>query len=185
MSWTDERIDLLQKLWLQGMSASQIARELANGLTRNAVIGKVYRLGLSGRVKEASAEAGAPQPRTSTRRARRRGRRRNARTGASPKRRDLHPRQYRAGGPARPLRSARATRARAPQRRRRPDVEPVTIMELRDSMCRWPIGDPTQADFRFCGARKTPGEGPYCACHAAIAYQPEQDRRRHRPQKSV
>ena len=61
MSWTDERIDLLQKLWLQGMSASRIARELANGLTRNAVIGKVYRLGLSGRVKEATDDASGPR----------------------------------------------------------------------------------------------------------------------------
>jgi Uncharacterized protein conserved in bacteria len=48
MSWTNERIELLQKLWLEGWSASRIARELACGITRNAVIGKVYRLALSG-----------------------------------------------------------------------------------------------------------------------------------------
>ena len=50
MSWTDERVEQLRKLWLDGKSASQIAAELANGITRNAVIGKVHRLGLSGRV---------------------------------------------------------------------------------------------------------------------------------------
>ena len=50
MSWTNERIELLQKLWFEGWSASRIAGELACGITRNAVIGKVYRLGLSGRV---------------------------------------------------------------------------------------------------------------------------------------
>ena len=54
MSWTDERVELLRKLWLEGLSASQIASELSNGITRNAVIGKVHRLGLSGR---ASARA--------------------------------------------------------------------------------------------------------------------------------
>src|ERR1700682_3161483 len=59
MSWTNERIELLQKLWLEGWSASRIARELACGITRNAVIGKVYRLRLSGRVNARSGEGGA------------------------------------------------------------------------------------------------------------------------------
>jgi GcrA cell cycle regulator len=61
-----------------------------------------------------------------------------------------------------------------------PIFEPVSIVELRESMCRWPIGDPAQSEFRFCGAKKRPGEGPYCACHAGIAYQTQHDRRRER-----
>src|SRR5438128_7943118 len=48
MGWTDERVELLKKLWQDGLSASQIAKQLG-GVTRNAVIGKVHRLGLSGR----------------------------------------------------------------------------------------------------------------------------------------
>src|SRR5450755_2670444 len=56
MSWTDERVALLTKLWADGLSASQIAAELG-GITRNAVIGKVHRLGLSGRAKSASSAA--------------------------------------------------------------------------------------------------------------------------------
>ena len=60
MSWTDERVELLKKLWSDGLSASQIAAELG-GITRNAVIGKVHRLGLSGRAK--SASSAAPRPR--------------------------------------------------------------------------------------------------------------------------
>ncbi|MHA6347376.1 GcrA family cell cycle regulator, partial [Roseivivax sp. CAU 1761] len=48
MSWTDERVELLKKMWNEGQSASQIAKELG-GVTRNAVIGKVHRLGLSNR----------------------------------------------------------------------------------------------------------------------------------------
>jgi hypothetical protein len=58
MSWTSERVDLLKKLWLDGLSASQIAAELG-GVTRNAVIGKVHRLGLSGRAKAPAAPAKA------------------------------------------------------------------------------------------------------------------------------
>src|SRR5438445_833919 len=56
MSWTDERVELLKKLWQDGLSASQIAGELG-GITRNAVIGKVHRLGLSGRAKSPSSSA--------------------------------------------------------------------------------------------------------------------------------
>ena len=62
MSWTDERVELLKRLWTEGLSASQIAGRLGNGVTRNAVIGKVHRLNLSGR---------APQPRSSVPRPRR------------------------------------------------------------------------------------------------------------------
>src|ERR1700691_4762226 len=60
MSWTDERVELLKKLWSDGLSASQIAAELG-GITRNAVIGKVHRLGLPGRAKSTSSTA--PRPR--------------------------------------------------------------------------------------------------------------------------
>src|SRR5690348_2830003 len=60
MNWTDERVEQLKKLWADGLSASQIAAELG-GITRNAVIGKVHRLGLSGRTKAPSSNA--PRPR--------------------------------------------------------------------------------------------------------------------------
>ncbi len=193
MSWTDERIDLLQKLWLQGMSASRIALELANGLTRNAVIGKVYRLGLSGRAKETVAEADAPQP------LHKHATRPHARQPAAPRAQTRLAQSSVAQSNATFVRgntvlAVRPIAYEAPALSQEvarhsevvvPINEPVTILELRDSMCRWPIGDPTQADFRFCGARKTPGDGPYCGCHAAIAYQPQLDRRRQRPQKSA
>ena len=61
-----------------------------------------------------------------------------------------------------------------------PMSERVSIMELRESMCRWPLGDPASADFRYCGAKMQIGLGPYCAYHARIAYQPVADRRRER-----
>ncbi len=182
MSWTDERIDLLQKLWLQGMSASRIAAELANGLTRNAVIGKVYRLGLSGRTKLSAPTTASPRPQQ------------------KPASRAQNPRSASAIGST-PIGAAltgsspmiqgnmalalKLTALEAPAPAPSRDVvvqisEPVTILELRKSMCRWPMGDPTAIEFRYCGARKTPGEGPYCAHHARIAYVPQQDRRRER-----
>src|SRR5208337_3772843 len=62
MSWTDERVELLRQLWLDGRSASQISAQLGHGLTRNAVIGKVHRLGLAGRAKSPSSVASPPRP---------------------------------------------------------------------------------------------------------------------------
>jgi len=164
MSWTDERVELLRKLWQDGLSASQIAGELGNGITRNAVIGKVHRLGMSGRVKPPSAATARPRA----------------------------PKPARPPGmlPMRPFirgNTALAAEMRPmelPRQRVEEDVivplcEPVTITDLREHMCRWPLGDPTTPEFRFCGAR-TGDTGPYCAGHARMAYQPVQDRRRER-----
>jgi GcrA cell cycle regulator len=58
-----------------------------------------------------------------------------------------------------------------------PFLDRVTIMELRESMCSWPLGDPTTPDFRFCGQR-SPAGVPYCSHHARVAYQPAADRKR-------
>lgn len=62
MSWTDERVEKLKELWTEGMSASQIAKVLG-GVTRNAVIGKVHRLGLSNRTEGGESKpADTPKP---------------------------------------------------------------------------------------------------------------------------
>jgi GcrA cell cycle regulator len=182
MSWTDERIDLLQKLWLQGMSASRIANELANGLTRNAVIGKVYRLGLSGRTKSATASPPAPrsQPKAPPRAPDARHTSCIAPNSGASNPVAASPIVH--GNTALALKPA-VFEAPAPAPNAEVVVamsEPVTIAELRESMCRWPIGDPTQSEFRFCGAKKLPGVGPYCCHHAGIAYIPQNERRRER-----
>lgn len=163
-TWTDERVELLKKLWADGLSASQIAAEIGS-VTRNAVIGKVHRLGLSGRVKP--SQQGNPRPKK-----------------AAPSRpatpvASVAP----VGRPAPVLVPAPAALAVDPEPARPvepvavPVTERVTIMELREFMCRWPLGDPTSAEFRFCGARSITGL-PYCNHHASVAYQPAADRKR-------
>ena len=161
--WTEERVEQLRKLWLDGLSASRIAGELAGGVTRNAVIGKVHRLGLSGRIKAPVAAPGLrPKP-------------------AKPI--DVPPRAV-----AMPMRgnvalAVQSQPAAMPLRRSTSEdkvvsmVENVTIMELRESMCRWPVGDPSSSEFRYCGGKAPIGEGPYCKLHSRMAYQPVQDRR--------
>ncbi|MDE2364611.1 MAG: GcrA cell cycle regulator [Hyphomicrobiales bacterium] len=166
MSWTDERVEMLRKLWSEGLSASQIASELSNGITRNAVIGKVHRLGLSGRAKAPSQATPRPRP---------------TKTIRSPSAPRSHAPIVRGN-----LAFALAPRIleAAPQPKAMleevviPMSERVTIMELRESMCRWPMGDPSTPEFRYCGADAPIGEGPYCKYHARVAYQPAQDRRR-------
>ena len=171
MSWTDERIELLRKLWLDGLSASRIATELAGGVTRNAVIGKVHRLGLSGRVKAATPATPA-RPRDSAPQS-------SARAPIAPQRAAPMPMR---GNTAlaiqpRPMAMPQAQRSSGDVV---PMTEYVTIMDLRESSCRWPVGDPTSAEFRYCGGKATAGEGPYCNYHSRMAYQPMQDRRRER-----
>ena len=171
MSWTDERVELLRLHWLEGKSASQIANLLGHGLTRNAVIGKVHRLGLAGRAK--SPGSGGAHPRQS-----------------APRHAERRVSAPRAAAP-RMVQGATAL-AIAPQSLTEAEPEAyesvvlpmslrVTIVELREAMCRWPLGDPASTEFRYCGSPSS--SGPYCAHHAGLAYQPAQDRRRERDRR--
>ncbi|WP_371396828.1 GcrA family cell cycle regulator [Fretibacter rubidus] len=166
MAWTDDRVEVLTKLWAEGLSASQIAKQLG-GVTRNAVIGKVHRLGLSGRAKPSrpatirTTKPSAPRTRTT------------ARTTT-------------VTTPSAPARTARQAPAKPPtppvEAKPLPSGEYATIMTIRDHMCKWPIGDPSKSDFRFCG-RKTDPSTPYCDAHSSVAYQPS--RRRYPGQKTL
>lgn len=162
MAWTDDRVATLTKLWAEGLSASQIAKQLG-GVTRNAVIGKVHRLGLSGRAKPSS-----PRKKVST----------SSRAST--------PRARVTRAPSAP----RTPRVIAPTPPPPPPLEALpmsngefaTILTITDHMCKWPIGDPSKSDFRFCG-RKTDPEEPYCLAHSQVAYQPS--RRRGSNQKAL
>jgi len=161
MTWTDERVENLKKLWSDGLSASQIAAELG-GITRNAVIGKVHRLGLSGRAK--SPTSAAPRPR-------------KARANSQMLR------------VSRPSVRGNTALAHAYEIDQEPEAEHVnniiplgqrrSILDLTEETCRWPIGDPGSAEFFFCGGQ-TLTSLPYCGYHSRVAYQPAGDRRRDR-----
>lgn len=128
VDWTDERVDTLSRLWREGYTARQIAEELGGEVTRNAVIGKANRLGLSKPSKSSVSRQQRRQQRDTT---------------------------------------VRKLEAPVGQR--------ATIFTLTASTCRWPIGDPGDVDFHFCGAKCSSGN-PYCDYHAAMAYQAPQPR---------
>ncbi|MEP3280223.1 MAG: GcrA family cell cycle regulator [Stappiaceae bacterium] len=168
MSWTTERVDLLKKLWSDGLSASQIAAELG-GVTRNAVIGKVHRLGLSGRAKSASTAAKPRRTRTA-------GSPTTSSRPSAPKAPTIGATALKIEPEAMPM----ATPAPLPvEELVIPISERASIMELNERTCKWPIGDPSTDDFYFCG-RSSEGGVPYCPHHCKVAYQPINDRRRER-----
>lgn len=172
-TWSEERVEMLKRLWAEGLSASQIAGEMGGGITRNAVIGKVHRLGLSGRAKSPGASASATPRQSQPRKA-------AASSSHAPVARAVS-RGSAALAPRPVVDYALETEivALAPDDVVIPFSERVTIMELKEGMCRWPMGDPTKTEFRFCGAKCGIGT-PYCGHHARIAYQPSADRRKDR-----
>lgn len=170
MSWTDERIEVLSKLWADGKSASQIATVLG-GVSRNAVIGKIHRLGLSGRMK-------APASRAARQRAAVAQGGRSAAPGrpfaaaAIAVAGTAAPRAMTAGALA-----VKVVEREAPAALYLPAIEAevvplhggVTLFELSAAACRWPLGDPASDELRFCGGRCTPGE-VYCRAHGELAF---------------
>lgn len=162
ITWTDDRVEQLKKLWEAGLSASQIAAELGN-VTRNAVIGKVHRLGLSGRTKSPSSTVQRP--------------------------RKARPAQHMVRV-SRPVSRGNTALAQAFEIELEADpiasdnVVPMSqrrsLLELSEATCHWPVGDPSSPEFFFCGGKALTGL-PYCAHHSRIAYQPTADRRRQSP----
>jgi GcrA cell cycle regulator len=141
MEWTDERIALLTRLWQEGQSASQVARQLGS-VSRSAVIGKIHRLGIAGRDRPTSPRSLGGRPPRSPRPA--------------------------STTPRRPVEARIAREPRpAPYVVFEADAT-ATLITLSDHGCRWPIGEPDQAGFGFCG-RQRAGRGSYCEGHSPMA----------------
>ncbi len=151
-TWTAERIEQLRSCVAAGMTCSEIAAEI--GVTRNAVIGKIHRLGLS-----SGRPAGAPA---------------RASTNCPPRAR--HPR---VPTQRRLLRLAYTQASLSEQATLDMSVasaHPCSLVEIAERQCRWPIGDPAAADFVFCGNDAITGF-TYCLGHARMAYRAPASRR--------
>jgi GcrA cell cycle regulator len=207
MSWTEERIERLKKMWHDGATASQIADELG-GVSRNAVIGKAHRLGLEqrpspvkpGEEKEAKkpAAAAAAKPATPRPETAKSAVAPDAPADAAPAPAPHRPAphrpgaemQYRSIGPGGFIRQGPGDQQPpippAPPRRLvpakpSPEVADKTgLLDLNDRVCKWPMGHPGEPDFHFCGQPANPGF-PYCVQHCGVAYQAQLPRRDRRP----
>ncbi|MBR6356278.1 MAG: global cell cycle regulator GcrA-like protein [Alphaproteobacteria bacterium] len=141
MAWTDEQVDRLQELWAQGLTANEIAKIL--GVTKNSIVGKVHRLCLPARpspIKSKENEGAAEAPAII-----------DSPTEASPQ------------IPVEPKPSAPKPTATAPK------GENIRLIDLDSHTCRWPIGDPRDEDFCFCGRKVRTGQ-TYCDEHSQMAY---------------
>jgi GcrA cell cycle regulator len=177
MAWTDERIAKLKQGWEGGMTATQIAEMLGEGVTRNAVIGKAHRLGLESRPSPVKATDAAPAPAPT-------------RAAAAPAPAPAPVAAAPAPPPAPVAASAPvATPVEAPAPRPAVKITKggkqafTTLLDLNDKVCKWPIGHPDDPDFHFCGRPANPGF-PYCNDHCLVAYQaqmPRKDRPRQLP----
>jgi GcrA cell cycle regulator len=204
MSWTEERIDRLKKMWQDGSTASQIADELG-GVSRNAVIGKAHRLGLEARPspvkpgeekEKPAAAAPAPKPTPAERPAPKPAVAEGERAAPAqppartPQRAQSDNIQYRSIGPGGFVRQGpgdqQAPIPPAPPRRLVPAkpspevADKTSLLDLNDRICKWPMGHPGEPDFHFCGNPSNPGF-PYCVAHCGVAYQAQLPRRDRRP----
>jgi len=148
-AWNDDNIKILVKMWQAGHTASEISREL-KVVSRSAILGKLHRIGKSGRVKP-----------------------------SRPAKKTIH--NVRGSTSRKTLKPSvpRSPRVAAPARPALPPIEPVpmadgsfaTILTITDYMCKWPIGDPSKDEFKFCGRKTDDAEEPYCKAHSSVAYQ--------------
>ncbi len=192
MSWTDERVELLKKMWSEGQSASQIAKELG-GVTRNAVIGKVHRLGLSNRSSGGASAKPEPKakPAAKVEAKPRAAKARAAKPAASEAPKEAPAAEPRAAAPS-PARKAIIPAGQPlPPQPSANEISPealakvseiekkakkLTLMELTERTCKWPVGDPATENFWFCGLPVQSGK-PYCEAHVGVAFQPMSSRR--------
>ena len=200
MSWTDERVETLKRMWGEGQSASTIAKELG-GVTRNAVIGKVHRLGLSNRnggaaaPKDADAAPETPAvPETSTPpETEMLTRSANPAPPAPAAEEEDEPEELDENGipisaarraiipagqplPPQPSANEISPEALAKVNEVEKTARKIGLMELTEKTCKWPVGDPATPDFWFCGLPAQAGK-PYCEAHVGVAFQPMSSRR--------
>lgn len=146
--WTPLLTEQLKALWSEGKSAGEIARSLKGDFSRNAVIGKVHRLGLAGRATAAApvvrkpASPSKPRPTYIV-------------TGAG------------FGTSVIEKPPGHVPLVTIPERDEPPGC--CTILTIRNGLCRWPVGDPNEPSFTLCGRT---AESTYCREHAQVAYQP-------------
>ncbi len=209
MSWTDERIERLTKMWEGGSTASQIAEELG-GVSRNAVIGKAHRLGLKARpspVKASDKPEAAPAAPKPPKPAPEAPRAAPVKAALPPRPAPTPPPPVAQPAPVVPVSTTPQPRIvsvgpggflrqgpgeqqapipPAPPRRLVPAkpspeiADKTSLLDLNDRICRWPMGHPGEADFHFCGDKVNPGF-PYCVDHCGRAYQAQLPRGHRRP----
>ena len=170
MAWTDEMVEDLKKMWKEGLTTGEIGKRL--NVSKNSIVGKVHRLGLSGRPSPIKKKDEAPAPHHKA---------------EKPAPKEHKPAEKKEPAPAKEAPAPKAAPAPkplkvekekeeesftyAPTKATKPTTpdHPVSLTELDNHTCRWPVGDPKDANFHFCGKKVRVGQ-TYCEEHSAVAY---------------
>ncbi len=169
MAWTDQMVEDLKRMWKEGLTTGEIGRRL--NVSKNSIVGKVHRLGLSGRPSPIKKKSDAEKT-------------------AAPKTSPVKENKPKAENTKFEAPKSEAPKATTPTyktiKEEKTSFEPkfmpklsskensqpkqnISLTELDNHTCRWPLGDPKDENFRFCGKKVRIGQ-TYCDEHSAIAY---------------
>ena len=185
MAWTEDRVKMLLQLREEGKTSSQIAEALGD-TTRNAVIGKIFRLGLAKPAKKNPAQDAVEDQRPQ------RGNSLEKKTGETGTAEGASPKSSNAEAAGEPSSESDFVRSVEDAshvvgmdetmtlvKRAERDAKKLSLLELTERTCKWPVGDPSTDDFWFCGLPSKTGK-PYCEAHIGLAFQPFTSRRDNR-----
>lgn len=145
MAWTDEMVDKLRQMWTEGKTATEIAKEL--GVTKNSIVGKVHRLCLTARPSPIKSKDEEPVEKAEVEKEIPEEAEENVEVVAEP---------------------VESVKPEKTEKKHKSSCH-VKLVELDSHTCRWPLGDPRDEDFCFCGKKVRMGQ-TYCEEHANMAY---------------
>lgn len=148
MPWTDEQVEQLRQMWVEGLSANEIAKKL--GVSKNSIVGKVHRLCLQARPSPIKRKDNVPEQQALPD---------AAAEDASAAEEIKEEKEETSVSQSMPVKNVKKNCGK----------NTVRLVELDSHTCRWPIGDPRDEDFCFCGKRVRTGQ-TYCDEHSAVAY---------------
>lgn len=154
MAWTDEMVEELRKMWKEGLTTGEIGKRL--NVSKNSIVGKVHRLGLSGRPSPIKKKDGTPIYRNDKKEA-------AAPKAVTPDKPVAEKEPMRHEAVAKPIQASK------PSTPSRHFTGNLSLTELDNHTCRWPVGDPKDENFHFCGKKVRIGQ-TYCEEHSSIAY---------------
>ncbi len=155
MAWSDEMIEQLVSLWQSGLTTNEIAKEL--GMSKNSIVGKVHRLNLVARpspIKKKDDEKKEDK--------------KNVKISEKKKLVDTLP-EKKEQPKVQAEHSEPVLKVITPKTEQKDTEKCIKLSELNNHTCRWPIGDPKDENFCFCGKKVRAGQ-TYCDEHSEIAY---------------
>lgn len=188
MAWTDEMVEELKRLWAEGVTTGEIGRRL--NISKNSIVGKVHRLGLSGRPSPIKKKSDTDEPKPAVRKTAPAKEAKPARQQSAkpqvqkpeskpavkpvqapapePKPAVVKPapQKHAVDNEEEDIALAKSIAMPEPEKNKK---EFLSLTDLDNHTCRWPVGDPKDDNFHFCGKKVRLGQ-TYCEEHAAIAY---------------